>query len=203
MPKRKKSHRRGSRAKFTSQLRLSKQEIANGEMGFRNGVQKWGSMVCLPCGNSKVPMSQMGHERPIQGQAPSDFPPHSVDVAHGLALLFGIGTKPFQHGIRRRGGSISNGRPCREMIGRSKRTHDLTSSIVPRGTSFHRSVEFECSPIASAHLSCCCCAIPGPAELGAVNPDAVHHDRHTAGYGDDSAPHSPMACDLHAPALEP
>jgi hypothetical protein len=32
----------------------------------------------------------------------------------------------------------TNGRPCREMIGRSKRTHDLTSSIVPRGTSFHR-----------------------------------------------------------------
>src|ERR1700757_2682430 len=95
----------------------------------------------------------------------------------------------------------SNKRSCREMVGRSKRTHDLTSSIVPRGTSFHRAVEFECSPIASARLSCCCC--PGPAELGAVNPYAMHHDRHTAGHGDDSAPHSPMACDLHAPALEP
>jgi hypothetical protein len=30
------------------------------------------------------------------------------------------------------------GRPCRECDSRSKRTYDLTSSIVPRGTSFHR-----------------------------------------------------------------
>src|SRR5262245_12044247 len=35
----------------------------------------------------------------------------------------------------------SNGRPCRQSDGRSKRTCELTSSIVPRGTSFHRSVE--------------------------------------------------------------
>ena len=38
-------------------------------------------------------------------------------------------------------------RPCRQCDGRSKRTYDLTSSIVPRGTSFHRSVEFEFPPI--------------------------------------------------------
>ena len=37
----------------------------------------------------------------------------------------------------------SFGRPCRQANGRSKRTCDLTSSIVPRGTSFHRSVELE------------------------------------------------------------
>src|SRR6478736_3719171 len=30
----------------------------------------------------------------------------SVDVARGLALLFGIGTGPFHHGIRGRGGTI-------------------------------------------------------------------------------------------------
>ena len=35
----------------------------------------------------------------------------------------------------------SFGRPCRQSNGRSKRTYELTSSIVPRGTSFHRSVE--------------------------------------------------------------
>ena len=29
-----------------------------------------------------------------------------VDVAHGLVLLFGIGTRPFHHGNRRRGGTI-------------------------------------------------------------------------------------------------
>src|SRR5258705_11896527 len=33
-------------------------------------------------------------------------------------------------------------RPCREMNGRSKRTYELTSSIVPRGTSFHGSRVF-------------------------------------------------------------
>src|SRR5262249_62319279 len=37
----------------------------------------------------------------------------------------------------------SNGRPCRECNGRLKRTYDLTSSIVPRGTSFHRWVELD------------------------------------------------------------
>ena len=35
----------------------------------------------------------------------------------------------------------SLGRPCRQSDGRSKQTCDLTSSIVPRGTSFHRRVE--------------------------------------------------------------
>ena len=30
----------------------------------------------------------------------------NVDVSHGLALLLGIGTWPFHHGIRGRGGTI-------------------------------------------------------------------------------------------------
>jgi len=34
-------------------------------------------------------------------------------------------------------------RPCRQTNGRSKRTCELTSSVVPRGTSFHRLVELE------------------------------------------------------------
>src|SRR5262245_22299001 len=34
----------------------------------------------------------------------------------------------------------SLGRPCRQCNGRLKRTYELTSSIVPRGTSFHRSL---------------------------------------------------------------
>src|SRR3981081_2178886 len=40
------------------------------------------------------------------------------------------------------------GRPCRQTNGRSKRPNELTSSIVPRGTSFHRSVELEFPSIA-------------------------------------------------------
>jgi hypothetical protein len=53
---------------------------------------------------------------------------------------------PFHHGIRRRGGTIFRA-ACRESNDRAKRTYELTSSIVPRGTSFHRAVELECSPI--------------------------------------------------------
>jgi hypothetical protein len=37
----------------------------------------------------------------------------------------------------------SIGRPCRQCDGRSKRPNDLTSSIVPRGTSFHHWVELD------------------------------------------------------------
>src|SRR5262249_56177085 len=70
----------------------------------------------------------------------------------------------------------SFGRPCRQTNGRFKRTYELTSSIVPRGTSFHRAVELACSPVRldPARLSCCCGSLPAPAELGAVNPDAMH-----------------------------
>jgi hypothetical protein len=55
----------------------------------------------------------------------------------------------------------SFGRPCRQLNGRSKRTCELTASVVPRGTSFHRSVEPECPPVESigsdlAGLLCCC-----------------------------------------------
>src|SRR5450756_3225988 len=76
----------------------------------------------------------------------------------------------------------SKWRPYRQCNGRSKRTYELTSSIVPRGTSFHRSVELECSPIVidPARFSCRC-GLPGPAELGAVNPYAVHDHGQPAG----------------------
>src|SRR5262245_65265120 len=66
-----------------------------------------------------------------------------VDVAHGLSLLFGLGTKGpsimgFEDEVEQ-----SFGRPCRQCDSRFKRTHELTSSIVPRGTSFHRGVELD------------------------------------------------------------
>src|SRR6516162_5251129 len=46
----------------------------------------------------------------------------------------------------------SIGRPCRQTNSRSKPTYELTSSIVPRGTSFHHGVELEFPPIASDPL---------------------------------------------------
>jgi hypothetical protein len=38
-------------------------------------------------------------------------------------------------------------------------------------------VELECPPIAFdlPRLSCCCGFFPGPPELSAINPDAVHN----------------------------
>ena len=99
----------------------------------------------------------------------------------------------------------SFGRPCRQTDSRFKRTHELTSSIVPRGSSFHRSAELEFSPIASdpARLSCRRDFFPCPPEFGAVNPQAVHDNCHSPCHGDDRPLHSPMSGDLHAPGLEP
>src|SRR6266403_1636948 len=67
----------------------------------------------------------------------------SVDIAHGLALLFGIGTQALPSWGFKDEVEQSIGRPCRQCDGRSKRPNDLTSSIVPRGTSFHRWVELD------------------------------------------------------------
>ena len=111
---------------------------------------------------------------------------YSVDVAHGLVLLFGIGTRGpsimgFEDEVEQ-----SFGRPCRQTNGRSKRTCELTSSIVPRGTSFHRSVEYPSIGLDAARFSCCCCGLfSGPAELGAVNPYAVHDHSQPACQGHD------------------
>jgi hypothetical protein len=68
----------------------------------------------------------------------------------------------------------SYGRPCRQMNGRSKRPNELTSSIVPRGTSFNGSVELEFPPIAfDPEQPSCRYDLPGPAEFGAVNPSGA------------------------------
>ena len=54
--------------------------------------------------------------------------------------------RPFHHGVRRRGGTIF-GSALPSIDDRSKRTCELTSSVVPRGTSFHGSVDLDVSPI--------------------------------------------------------
>src|ERR1700690_3216258 len=98
----------------------------------------------------------------------------------------------------------SIGRPCRQTNSRSKRTNELTSSIVPRGTSFHRSVELGFSPIACypEQLSCRC-NVPGPTELGAVNPYAVHDYGQPTRQRHDCLFHPAAPGDLHRPSLEP
>src|SRR5262245_55129687 len=68
------------------------------------------------------------------------FQTSSIDVAHGLALhrCQGPSIMGSENEVEE-----SNARPCRQSEGRSKRTCELTLSIVPRRTSFHRSVELE------------------------------------------------------------
>ena len=161
-------------------------------------------------------MSQMGHERQSSSGAQrvrfSNRPfgvkrfqtiHHcSVDVAHGLALLFGIGTKAVPSwDPRTRWSNLIRGLASDER--RSKRTHELTSSIVPRGTSFHRSVELEFPPIGFDPAGSCCCGFSGPPELGAVNPYAVHDHGQSARQGHDCFFHPAAPGDLHRPGLEP
>ena len=70
-----------------------------------------------------------------------------VDVTCGLALLFGLGTLALPSwDSRTRWNNLYRGLAVR--VGRFKRTCELTSSTVPRGTSFHRLVELEFPPIA-------------------------------------------------------
>src|SRR6266702_7032016 len=111
----------------------------------------------------------------VWGQALSDHPPlrcrcHSRARASLRNRHQGPSIMGFEDEVEQ-----SLGRPCRQTNSGSKRTCELTSSIVPRGTSFHRSVELEFPPIGfDPRRSSCGCNLPGPAELGAVNPDAVH-----------------------------
>ena len=130
---------------------------------------------------------------------------YGVDISRGLVLLFGIGTGALPSwDSKTRRNNLTDGLAF--MNGRSKRPSELTSSIVPRGTSFHHSVELECLPIRSDLVRLSCrdrCLFSGPAELGAINPDAVHDHGQTPGQRHDRLFHSTAPGDLHRPSLEP
>jgi hypothetical protein len=91
---------------------------------------------------------------------------------------------------------------CRQSDGRFKRTYELTSSIVLRGTSFHHLVELEFPPIAFDPARLSCCFFPLPPELSAVDPEAVH-DHGQPARRDDRLFHPAMPGDLHCPGLKP
>ena len=84
----------------------------------------------------------------IRGQALSDYPPPLQCRCRSRARAslrnrhHGPSIMGFENEVEQ-----SIARRCRQTDGRSKRTCELTSSIVPRGTSFHRSVELEFPPI--------------------------------------------------------
>jgi hypothetical protein len=96
----------------------------------------------------------------------------SVDVARGLVgSLRNRRQRPSSMGFE----DEAEQSPCRQMNGRSKRTNELTSSIVPRGDIIPALGGAQVSPLVfdPAQSSCHCCFFLGPAELGAVNPYAV------------------------------
>jgi hypothetical protein len=69
-----------------------------------------------------------------------------VNVTRGVMLLYGLGTQAGPSwDSKTRWNDLWGGLAA--VIGRSKRTYELTSSCVPRGTSFHHRVELEFSPI--------------------------------------------------------
>src|SRR3982074_904014 len=91
----------------------------------------------MPTGSEKVRFSN----RPFGVKRFQTIRHCSVDVARGLVLLFGIGTRALPSLGFEDEAEQSFSRPCRQSNGRSKRTCELTSSIVPRGRSFHCSVD--------------------------------------------------------------
>ena len=52
-------------------------------------------------------------------------------------------------------------------------------------------------------LLCCRSLLPGPAELGAINPDAVHDDGQAPRQRDNRLFQAAAPGDLHRPGLEP
>jgi hypothetical protein len=101
-------------------------------------------MSALPPNSTCCSTNVHFSNRPVGVKRFQTFHHNSVDVARGVALLFGIGTKALPSWDSKvRWNDLWGGLTA--VVGRSKRTCELTSSIVPRGTPYHRSVELEVS----------------------------------------------------------
>jgi len=96
---------------------------------------------------------------------------HSADVARGARASLrnrhqGPSIMEFEDGVEQ-----SLPRPCQDERQVQGGHTKLTSSIVPRGTSFHGLVEFEFSPIAFGYLRpSCYCGLSGPPETQCRQP---------------------------------
>src|SRR5215468_11546199 len=110
-----------------------------------------------------------------------------VDVARGLALLFGLGTKALPSwDSKTRWNNLLVDLAVNVTAG--SRGH--TNSPHPSSREGHHSTVggYQVSPICFDPLWLSRCGdLPGPSELGAGNPYPVHHDRHPPCHGDDRA----------------
>jgi hypothetical protein len=127
-----------------------------------------------------------------------------VDVAHGLVLLFGIGTKALPSwDSKTRRNNLLGGLAVSVMAGPSGHTN----SPHPSSREGHHSTRWSSSFLLSGDpewFSCCCRGLfSGPTELGAVNPDAVHDHGQPASQGHDRLFHPAAPGELHGPSLEP
>jgi hypothetical protein len=128
----------------------------------------------------------------------------NVDVAHGLALLFGIGTRALPSwDSKTRRNNLLGGLAVSVMAGPSGHTN----SPHPSSREGHHSTRWSSIFLLSGDpewFSCCCRGLlSGPTELGAVNPDAVHDHGQPASQGHDRLFHPAAPGDLHGPSLEP
>jgi hypothetical protein len=100
-------------------------------------------VIPAPSGRETINLADVCFSnRPFGGKRFQTIRHHSVDVARGLVLLSGIGTRALPSwDSKTRRNNLLDGLAVNH--GRTKRTCELTSSIVPRGTSFHRSVDFD------------------------------------------------------------
>src|SRR6476620_11358572 len=114
--------------------------------------------------------------------------------------------RPFQYGIRGRGGTIftaalpSVARQVQADI-RTHLIHRPARDIFPPlgGALVFSPIGFD-----PEQFSCCCRGLlAGPPELGAVNPDAVHDHGQPASQCHDCLFHPAAPGDLHGPSLEP
>jgi len=111
--------------------------------------------------------------------------------------------RPFHHGIRERGGTIYwaalpliGGQVQRTL--RSHLIHRPARDIMPpHGGARVSPIGFDLA------LSCCGNLLSGPAELGAVNPDAMHDDGQSARQCHDRFFHAAPPGNLHRPGFEP
>src|SRR5262245_8664887 len=100
---------------------------------------------------------------------------HSVDVARGLVLLFGIGTKALPSwDSKTRWNNLPGGLAVKLTVGPSGHANSPHPSSREGRHSTARWIR--------VFLLCFCGGLfPGPPELGAVNPDAVQDHSQTTG----------------------
>src|SRR6202040_546857 len=125
-----------------------------------------------------------------------------ADVTRGLVLLFGIGAKALPSWGSKtrwndlRGGLADNCRQVQAHMRTDLIHRPARDTIPPPGGVRVPPMRFNLSGLS-------CGGFPGPAELGAIKPNAVHNPRQPPRQGDDRLFHAAAPGDLHRPSLEP